>query len=242
MAAGGALAQDNDRAPKRLPSPRDSVQNQDRRMQNQDPRPPAPREQQRHQMQRQDQGRPEAGPWSPGPGMRGQGFPGPREGQAFNRQRNGPGPGICPECKRPLGPMAGPGFGPGAQGRQFRGPGMNGSGQFGRGRPGAYAWNHQRQFGPRQGMGPMNWPPMKGRGQFRGNQPFGGPGRGPAMGPPGQGQWRPGPMMRGNDQRPPVPEQGAPQRTPNRRGDLREGGPRGERGNADRPPRPDRED
>jgi hypothetical protein len=101
---------------------------------------------------------------------------------------------------------------------------------------GPYAFNNQRQFGPRAGMGPMNPPsPNKGN-QFRGGRQFDQPDRGPALAPRGGAPGRQAPMLRDHDSRPPIRDQDTPRRRPNADRDFRDqDGPRPDRENLDRP-------
>jgi hypothetical protein len=242
-----ALAQDSDRAPRRLASPRDSAEDQDQvRDENQRPKAKKADRREAKRMEKR-QSRADLGPLPSGRGMGGPGFRGgqgpqaPGRGQALSRPWNAPQAGnarraaVCPECGRPMGPFAGRGFGmgpQGAQGRGFGGQALGPNRQFGQGM-GPYAWNNQRQRGPRAGVDPMNRPPLNNQDQFRGGRQFDSQERGPAMGPRGGGPGRQAPLLRENDVRPPMRDQDGPRR-PNATRDLRDqDGPRPNRGDFD---------
>jgi len=246
-----ALAQESERAPRRPAPQRDSMEDQDREVRDEN-QPPRANKELRREAKRMEkrQGRADLGPLPPGRGMGGAGFrsgqdfQSPGRGQAFNRPRNAPQAGnaqrpeICPECGRPWGPVAGRGFGmgpQGPQGRSFGGPAYGPNQQFGRGM-GPYAFNNQRQFGPRDGMGPMNPPPLNKGHQFRGGRQFEESDRGPALAPRGGAPGRQAPMLRDKDSRPPLRDQDTPRRRPNADRDLRDqDGPRPDRDSVDRP-------
>jgi len=251
MTTAWALAQENDRAPRRLDSPREAGENQDRelRPENQGPRTDKAERREAKRMAKR-QGRGEFAPMPPGRGMGGPGYHG---GQDFRPPGRGPGfnqppgndwgagqhPEICPECKRPLGPMSDRGPGMGQPGPRSGGPGFGPNRQSGRGMMGPYARNNQRPSGPRGGMGPMNRPPVDGDGQFGWSPRFGGQNRGPAMRPRGEAPGRQQPMFRGEDFRPSFRDQAGPRHRPNADRDLRDqDNPRPEQGNPNRS-RPD---
>jgi hypothetical protein len=248
-----ALAQESDRAPRRLASPRDTMENQDREVRNDEQRPRANKEMRREaKRQQKRQGRADLAPLPPGRGIGGPGFRGGQDfqapgrgqgrGQAYNRPWNAPRAGmrqqaeICPECKRPLGPFAGrgPGMSLGPQGQRFGGPALGANRPFGRGM-GPYALNNQRPFGPRAGMGPMNRPPLNNDGQFRGRRQLDQQDGAPALRDQDAPR-RPNANREFRDQEP-------PRRRPNADRNLRDQeSPRSNRDNPDRPRPDDREE